>query len=210
NPLTRYDGYYVMADWLEIPNLREKSNRYLMNLVLEHCLGIEVQPEGYMELGRRILFVAYAVTSYIYRWVVTFAILWFMYNFLRPYKLEVISSFLTLAAAGSMVGWPLYRLGKDIHRRGGPPGLKERRVMVSGSVLAVLVLFVFLVPVPVGRIRGVGLVEPGQGAQSKVFIRHPGILKELNVRVGQEVRKGQVLAVLGNREREIELAEARA
>ena len=44
NPLMRYDGYYVLADWLEIPNLRDRSNRFLNNLVLEHCLGIEVQP----------------------------------------------------------------------------------------------------------------------------------------------------------------------
>ena len=42
NPLMRYDGYYVLADWLEIPNLRERSNRFLTNLTLEHCLGVEV------------------------------------------------------------------------------------------------------------------------------------------------------------------------
>ena len=80
NPLMRYDGYYVLADWLEIPNLRERSNRFLTNLVLEHCLGIEVQPEPYMALWRQILFVVYAIVSYIYRWVVTFAILWFLYH----------------------------------------------------------------------------------------------------------------------------------
>ena len=33
NPLMRYDGYYVLADWLEIPNLRDRANRYLQNLV---------------------------------------------------------------------------------------------------------------------------------------------------------------------------------
>ena len=27
NPLLRYDGYYIMSDWLEIPNLRTKSSR---------------------------------------------------------------------------------------------------------------------------------------------------------------------------------------
>src|SRR6516164_4538279 len=32
NPLMRYDGYYVLADWLEIPNLRDRSNRYLQRL----------------------------------------------------------------------------------------------------------------------------------------------------------------------------------
>ena len=51
NPLMRFDGYYVLADWLEIPNLRERSNRFLPNLVLEKCLGIEVQPEAYMDPG---------------------------------------------------------------------------------------------------------------------------------------------------------------
>jgi len=68
NPLMRYDGYYVLADWLEIPNLRDRSNRYLQRLVMEHCLGIELHPEQYMALWRRILFVFYAIVSWIYRW----------------------------------------------------------------------------------------------------------------------------------------------
>src|SRR5436309_13647505 len=158
-----------------------------------------------MALWRRVLFVIYAMVSYVYVWVVTFAILRFMYSFLRPYKLEVISSMLTMGAVASMVGWPMYRLGKNIHRRGRLPDMKRWRVLLSGSALAALVLFVFLVPVPVSRVRGVGLVEPGPGAESKIFIRHPGILKELNVRMGQEVHKGQILAVLGSRERNMEL-----
>src|SRR6185503_10544121 len=29
NPLLRYDGYYILADLLEIPNLRARANRYL-------------------------------------------------------------------------------------------------------------------------------------------------------------------------------------
>src|SRR5438445_3771493 len=90
NPLMRYDGYYVLADWLEIPNLRDRSNRYLQRIVMEHCLGIEVQPEPYMELWRRILFVTYAIISYVYRWVITFSILYFMSRFLKPSKLGVI------------------------------------------------------------------------------------------------------------------------
>src|SRR5207237_9682147 len=77
NPLMRYDGYYVLADWIEIPNLRERANRYLKNLFLEHCLGVEVQPEPYMATGRKLLFVTYAVTSYIYRREATFAIFYF-------------------------------------------------------------------------------------------------------------------------------------
>src|SRR5436190_4870469 len=110
NPLMRFDGYYVLADWIEIPNLRDRANRYLQRLVMEHCLGIETQPEQYMELHRRTWFVIFAVVSWVYRWAVTFTILKVMSTFLKPYKLEVISEGLALLSLGSMVGWPLFRL----------------------------------------------------------------------------------------------------
>src|SRR5438552_13278749 len=80
NPLMRFDGYYMLADWMEIPNLREKSNRLLKNIACEHGLGMEVQPEPYMEFWRMVMFVIFAIVSYIYRWVVTFSILFFLSN----------------------------------------------------------------------------------------------------------------------------------
>ena len=91
NPLLRYDGYYVMADWLEIPNLRIKSTQFFTYLFQEKVLGLEVPVQSYMPRSRRILFVTYAVASYLYRWVVTFSILFFLYQFLKPYKLGSIS-----------------------------------------------------------------------------------------------------------------------
>jgi putative peptide zinc metalloprotease protein len=210
NPLMRYDGYYVLADWLEIPNLRERSNRFLKNLVLEHCLGVEVQPEGYMALWRKILFFTYAVVSYIYRWVVTFAILYFMDNFLKPYKLQVVSHMLAFAAAASMVGWPLYRLGKNIHRRGRLPDMKRWRVVLSTSVVIALLVFACLVPVPVSRVRGVGVVQSLPEGTAKVFVHRAGILEQLRVSPGDEVQPGEVLAVFSDRDLEAELGAARA
>jgi putative peptide zinc metalloprotease protein len=208
NPLMRYDGYYVLADWLEIPNLRERSNRFLKNLVLEHCLGIEVVPEPYMVLWRRILFVSYAIGSYIYRWVVTFAILWFLDSFLRPHKLETISRMLALGAAASMAGWPLYRLGKAIYRRGRLPDMKKWRVAVSASVLTVIILFACFVPLPLSRIRGQALVEADRAASGKLYVHHDGILIKLNVRPGDQVNKDDVLAVFEDRELDAELRKA--
>jgi len=208
NPLMRYDGYYVLADWLEIPNLRERSNRFLKNLVLEHCLGVEATPEPYMAMWRRILFVSYAVGSYIYRWVVTFAILWFLYSFLRPYKLEVISQLLALGAAASMAGWPLYRMGKAIYRRGRLPDMKSWRVLASAAVVTALLLFVFLVPVPVSRIRGNALVQADPLATGKVYVRRDSILTKLNVRAGDFVEAGEVLAEFRDPELEGDLLKA--
>jgi putative peptide zinc metalloprotease protein len=194
NPLMRYDGYYVLADWLEIPNLRDRSNRFLQNLAMEYCLGIEVQPEPYMQLWRKILFVVFAVISYIYRWVITFVILRFMATFLEPYKLEVISKFLAAGALASMIGWPLYRLIKNVRKRGRLPDMKPVRVTLSAAAVVAALVVVFFVPLPISRIRETGLVQfqPMYVAQRHVEV--PGQLKKLYVTEGQYVHKGQLIA----------------
>jgi putative peptide zinc metalloprotease protein len=211
NPLMRYDGYYILADWLEIPNLRDRSNRFLQRLCMDYCLGIEVQPEQYMTLWRRVLFVLYAIISYIYRWVITFSILYFMSMFLKPYKLGVVSGMLALGAGASLVGWPLYRLGKNLHKRGRLPDMKAVRVTLSTLALTALILFLFLVPLPVSRVRQLGLVQVTPEALDKVYVPHPGgILEDLKVRDGEEVKKGQLLAVFRNLELELQVAQNRA
>jgi putative peptide zinc metalloprotease protein len=208
NPLMRYDGYYVMADWLEIPNLRDRSNRYLKNTVLEHCLGVEVQPETYMVTSRKVLFITYAVVSYVYRWVVTYSILIFMATFLKPYKLEVVSRMLAVASLGSMVGWPLWRLGKNLHRRGRLPDMKTGRAVVSGTVVALLLVAFFTVPLPVSRVRQTGLVQLQDNAETPVLLREDGRLEKLMVHDGQHVRKDELLAEFSNRDLERKRDEA--
>jgi putative peptide zinc metalloprotease protein len=209
NPLLRYDGYYVLSDWLEIPNLRERSNRYLQRLVAEYCLGLEQAPEPYMALWRRILFVTYAIISYIYRWVITFVVLVVLATFLKPYKLQVISQLLALAAAASLVGWPLYALGRNLHRRGRLPDMKPLRVACSASVLAALLLAFFFLPLPVSQVRETGLVQVRPAALTPVYIQVPGILQSINVREGQLVESGAVLATFTSLELQQQEAAAR-
>jgi putative peptide zinc metalloprotease protein len=210
NPLMRFDGYYILADWLEIPNLRDRANRFLQKLAMEHCLGIEVQREQYMTLGRKWLFLLYAVVSYIYRWVVTFSILYFLYRFLQPYKLGTISAMLAVAAAGSMVGWPLWRLGQGIHKRGRLPDMKSRRVSISVGVVCLVLIVFFLVPLPVSRVRQTGVVQLQPDAVVKVFVPYPGgILDKLYAQNGEMVEENQVLARFHNLEKENELGQAR-
>jgi putative peptide zinc metalloprotease protein len=194
NPLMRYDGYYILADWLEIPNLRDRSNKFLKNLSLVWFLGVEVPEESYMALWRRVLFVVYAIVSYIYRWVVTYSILYFMYSFLKPHKLGAISGFLALFAAGSMVGWPLVRLGKNINKRGRLPDMKRSRVTMTCLLVLGMLLVAFFMPLPISRVRQQALVQVQPEFVSRLYLQTPARLEELRVRDGEWVEEGTVLA----------------
>ena len=86
--------------------------------------------------------------------------------------------------------------------------MKRVRVLITTSVVVGLILFVFLVPVPLSRVRGVGLVEAKPETHSKMEVQYPGTLTTLNVRDGDRVIAGDVLAVFTNTEVESKLRKA--
>src|SRR5205807_8459525 len=62
NPLMRLDGYYLLSDWAEIPNLRKRSWAHVMG----HARGLlwgAARPEG--ERRGRFL-VGYGITSWAF------------------------------------------------------------------------------------------------------------------------------------------------
>lgn len=204
NPLMRFDGYYILADWLEVPNLRERSNRYLTGLFQENCLGIEVPPEHYMAPGRKALFIGYAVLSFVYRWFVTVSILFFLANWLKPYKLESLSVLLALGALASMIFWPTFRTVKSIRQRGRLPDMKRNRVAMTMTVLAGLVAAFLFLPLPVARVREVGLIQVNEGSREFVHVAESGILSEVLVHDGMVVRKDQDIGRFKNEQFEFD------
>ncbi len=209
NPLMRFDGYYILADWLEIPNLREKATRYLNNLFLEKGLGVEVPPEGYMAPMRKWLFVIYAVGSWVYRWVVTFSILWFLADFLGP-KLKILSQMLAVMSLASVFVWPTYKVIKNISQRGRLPDMKAPRVYVTLTIFAGLLAGFFLIPLPVSRVHETGLLGIDPGAAESVLLPEPGRLVRIEpgAKAGREVRADELLAVFQSEQLEVELAAA--
>ncbi len=208
NPLMRFDGYYILSDWLEIPNLREKANRFLNNLFLSKCLGVEVPPEAYMAPTRKWLFVIYAIASWVYRWVVLFGILWFLADFLGP-KLKILSQMLALMSLASLFIWPGYRIIRNIRQRGRLPDMKAARVYITLAVFTAFLVGFFFLPLPVSRVYETGLVVINPANAEAVLLPEPARMIELNPkgRPGQEVRAGDVLAEFESPQLEVELKE---
>jgi putative peptide zinc metalloprotease protein len=210
NPLMRFDGYYILSDWLEVPNLREKANRFLNNLFLSKCLGVDTPPEPYMAPGRKWLFVIYAVTSWVYRWVITFGILWFLADFLGP-QLKILSQMLAVLSLASLFVWPAIRIVKNIRQRGRLPDMKRARVYVTLSVFGGLLLAFFLLPLPVSRVHETGLVNVDPDEIEVVLLPEPAVLVELgDARPGAQVRRGHALARFENRTLEQAIVSADA
>lgn len=204
NPLLRYDGYYVMSDWLEIPNLRIKSTQFFTYLLQEKVLGLEVPVQSYMPRSRRSLFVTYAVASYLYRWVVTFSILFFLSQVLKPYKLQALSYMLALGSMVPMVGMPLYQSIKFLRTPGRMRKVKKARAAAFAAAFAGIVGLILVIPTPL-RVQGTLVLSPAH--PDEIYAETEGRLVELAVREGDWVKEGAVLAKMVNPEKQRELIE---
>jgi len=209
NPLMRFDGYYILADWLEIPNLREKANRYLNNLAMEKCLGIEVPPDVYMAPGRKLLFLTYAIASWVYKWVIMLGVIFFISDFLTP-KLKILSQMLAVLSIASMFIWPIYRVVRNIRQRGRLPDMKMGRVYMTLAVAGSVILMFFFLPLPVSRIHETGYVTLDPGRVEGVLLPEPARLESVEVVAGQAVRRNEVLARFTNKDLEVERDKARS
>ena len=207
NPLLRYDGYYVMADWLEIPNLRIKSTQFFAYLIQEKVLGLEIPVQSYLPRSRRFLFVTYAIASYIYRWVVTFSIIYFLSQVLKPYKLQSISYMLATGALVPLLGMPVYQIVKFLRTPGRLRKVKKARTAGFAVAAVALVAGILLIPTPL-RIQGTLVLTAAK--PDEIYAEVEGQLVELNVRDGEWVTKDTVIAKLINPEKQKELVQKQA
>lgn len=207
NPLLRYDGYYVMADWLEIPNLRIKSTQFFAYLIQEKVLGLEIPVQSYLPRSRRFLFVTYAIASYLYRWVVTFSIIYFLSQVLKPYKLQSISYMLATGALVPLLGMPAYQIVKFLRTPGRLRKVKKARTAGFAVAAVALVAGILLIPTPL-RIQGTLVLTAAK--PDEIYAEVEGQLIELNVRDGEWVTRDTVIAKLINPEKQKELVQKQA
>lgn len=142
NPLLRFDGYYILCDILEMPNLGTRSTRFWRWLGERLIIGPRHQPLP-IAPGERLWLVLYAPLAFVYRIFVLFGI-----------ALFVASSFFVIGAMlalwGVIVGLVL-PIAKALIYITTSPQLQAHRakaVTVTGGALACLLVAGFLIPVP--------------------------------------------------------------
>ncbi|WP_428033221.1 hypothetical protein [Amphritea sp.] len=67
NPLLRFDGYYILADFIEIPNLGQRANQYWGWLTKRFMFGVSGLASPAYDRREAIWLFVYGFASYIYR-----------------------------------------------------------------------------------------------------------------------------------------------
>lgn len=207
NPLLRYDGYYILSDVIEIPNLAQKSSNLLRATLSRWCLGLEATEDPYLPRRRRELFALYAVASNVYRVMVVLSIIWFLNKWLEPYRLQVVGRALAVAALAGLIVSPAARLTRLLGTPGTAARIKRPRLLATLATVGLVAAAICLVPVR-QRVYCTFHLEPHAARQ--IYVEVPGRLIELRAAGGQRVEAGQPLAQLVNEDLGIEVARFEA
>jgi len=143
NPLLRYDGYYMLADLIEIPNLGQRSTHYLGYLFQRYLLGIETAESPVTAPGEKGWFLVYGPLSFLYRIAVVGALI-----LLVSRRFFVAGVLIALWGAVSLLILPVIRSVSRLLSNPTAQTRRSRLIMVgAGAALgAVLLLFVFPMP----------------------------------------------------------------
>lgn len=183
NPLLRYDGYYVLADWIESPNLGSRANKHWQYLAERYLFKVKKAEPPPATPGERRWFVGYAPLAFFYRMFVLFSIALFVAQ-----QYLIVGVLIALWGLISSLGMPIYKGIKAILTG---PQYADRgprvRAVLAGILVGLLVLF-FVLPVPY-HTTAEGVLWPPEKAILRAEAN--GFVDKLLAGPGDELAPGQ-------------------
>jgi putative peptide zinc metalloprotease protein len=215
NPLLRFDGYFMLADYLEIPNLRQKATKLFNQKCQEWLLGMETQDDPFLPQKNQIRFALFSVAAWCYRWVIMASILFVVYTIFKRYDLKIIGQAIAAMSLFSLFVMPIIKVFKFFWVPGRIYKVKKVRFYTSFTLFIGLLMGLCFYPLPYTVIAPVIIelrtVTDGKITAQQVFVpelKWGSQLHEIHVVPGQRVQTGDVLAVLDSPMLRMELIEA--
>ncbi|TMA25587.1 MAG: biotin/lipoyl-binding protein, partial [Deltaproteobacteria bacterium] len=188
NPLLRFDGYYVLSDAIEMPNLAERAQRYLAYLFQHYVFGLPENRRLPIGPGERPWLACYGVAAGAYRLMVGFGI-----AFLVAGRFFAIGVALALWSVGQRIVAPALRAARALQRDTRVAPNRSRVALGLGATLVFAALVLFVIPLPVWT-AAEGLVWPP--AHSQIRAGGDGFVLRILVRPGSQVNAGDPLLAL--------------
>jgi putative peptide zinc metalloprotease protein len=190
NPLLRYDGYFVLCDLIETPNLAQRSNQFWSWLTRHYAFGLTQAQPPLTTAGERWWLAAYAPASFAYRIAVTTGIALFLG---REYLYVGLG--VGLWGLAALLLWPLLKGLHHVATAAELSAHRTRAMVIGAGLPALLLLALVAVPVPLSTYAQ-GVVWPADNAQLRAA--EPGFVARVVVQPGATVAAGEVVLVMVN------------
>lgn len=189
NPLLRLDGYHLLCDLLQLPNLALRSQAWWMAQWRRLIRSESALPRGAVAAGELKWLVIYAPAAWLYRLGLLLALVFWLGH---------QSWLVGWLAALALLGW-LGKAGVGALMRSvqgaAEPGARQRALLAVVCICAAAGAALFLVPVP-SSVVARGVVWPPDQAQLRP--ESGGFVEAAMVRDGSPVALGDVVLTLAD------------
>lgn len=194
NPLLRYDGYYVLSDSLNYPNLGPEARQLAVRWFERLVYGVKLNDAVKFRF-RRLPVAIYGAASGVYRIFVMVMILWAVHQILKSYGLES----LTVLIAFPMIASFVMSLIIGVVRRGktmaqSTDSTSRKRAFTGMTMFLGIISALLFVPLPY-TVDAPFSFEPG--TCKPVYVSVPGRLVNSH-RSFTKIEEDDIVATLVN------------
>ncbi|MBF0142827.1 MAG: HlyD family efflux transporter periplasmic adaptor subunit [Magnetococcales bacterium] len=199
NPFMRFDGYYLLSDWLGMDNLQDRAFALARWRMRNHLLGLDSPKPEQLPRGLESGLILYAYATWVYRFVLFLGIALVVYHFF--FKLLGILLF------GVEIGWFIVRpiwneLKVWLSSRASWSGQSKRTAVLLACLLVMLMVFPWRQSVTApATLRAT--------EKFRVFPPYPSRLVESLVREGEFVKADQTLFIFDSADLNYRLEQAK-
>ena len=190
NPLLRFDGYYVLCDLTDVPNLAQRSNQYWIWLIKRGAFGLEQARAPELATGERKWMLLYAPLSLAYRLSITLGIALFLGQ-----QYLYLGLAIGIWGAVTQFVWPLLKGLRWLWSGSDLVGRRRRPALVTALTVAALALGLLVVPAP-RSVYAQGVVWPSEAAQLRA--EEAGFVEAVRIQPGSQVDANARVLTLGN------------
>lgn len=196
SPFTRFDGYFLLSDWLRMPNLHDRAFALTRWWLRERLFGFGDAPAEVFAPPRRRFLIAFSLTAWLYRLVLFFSIALLVFHFF----FRALGLFLMLVEIGWFIVRPVAQEIRVWWQRRSD--LQWNRQCSRTAFATTAVLLIVLLPIRHSISTPAVLVRAkAQG----VYAAHPAVIQTIALHEGQSVAAGAILARLSSPELEYQL-----
>lgn len=206
NPFIKYDGYYVLSDVTEVPNLQKKAGEVIRTWCMRNLLGVKDKDYDWSVVDIRHWLAAYSIGAFAYRIFITVSISFFLGQMLGRFGLSSVALAMALMSVAGLTVMPLWSFRKQAMKPGMSLQIKRKSLLTSGFGITIGLAALLLVPLPTSMECRFGVTL---ASKQTIYAMEDGRLEEIHVAEGQSLGAGDLIAKFKNCDLQVELLKAK-